>query len=734
LRGTFEEYIVGRLMEKLQMAAHAIGDIDALLDAAGVGSEDASFEEQIRQLVVAALAGKDVELATRQAEQSIDRAKDELEQEEASINAMLGGMDGHEYVGPRAPTLPETVRSMQPMDFALQALRMLGARVTEQEPGLFLVEENGGHQLFRFQESVHAPRSIYLAPGTPAFSRLVDRVIATGIHEVEDMDTNASEEALAIAARWVVSIGGQAKKGLIEKVSRCFAGNAVLRVRATVAHDSYERLVEVFCLRGQHSVPDTPRKGMEKLPRTIQSPGVSGVDVEKLVDSAKHDEAISEFCRFYIERRAQEMEAARDDARKRKKLEEEFTPRLEMTLVALQGRTNRQVQVKQQYTLDGATYENVITIEPFTECLLDPPEMGHCAESGKSVPLTCLDRCQISGALVQRHLLIRSELSNRLARRDLTVVCNLSGKRLLHDEAEISAVSGRPVQSSLLKCSVLSGKKAEPSEFGTCEFTGSEVLKSELSISKLSGKRYRSDEERSSSVSGLTGHPSEFVVCQATGRFLAANEAEQCEITGHYVRPGILQECEVTHKRVLPSQLSRCAATGQRVLPSLLITSSISGAQLLETAAARSALGQYCAPIETKTCGWSGERFHPTDLRVCELTGLSVHFRYVVGDRHLRLQPLIELLDGVRRTRDEIRLWEPIGEKISVSLGKGKCKVESAMLSPDGKHLAVSAAVRTMLGLRLRQAGVIYEIEGQSIIGRVVCGRRAADGWQIDQQ
>jgi hypothetical protein len=36
LRGTFEEYIVGRLMEKLQMASHAIGDIEALLEAAGI--------------------------------------------------------------------------------------------------------------------------------------------------------------------------------------------------------------------------------------------------------------------------------------------------------------------------------------------------------------------------------------------------------------------------------------------------------------------------------------------------------------------------------------------------------------------------------------------------------------------------------------------------------------------------------------------------------------------------
>ena len=91
LRGTFEEYIVGRLMEKLQMASHAIGDIEALLEASGISGEDENgatgFDEKIRQLVIAALAGKDVEAATRQAEQSIADAKSTLEREEESINA-----------------------------------------------------------------------------------------------------------------------------------------------------------------------------------------------------------------------------------------------------------------------------------------------------------------------------------------------------------------------------------------------------------------------------------------------------------------------------------------------------------------------------------------------------------------------------------------------------------------------------------------------------------------------
>ena len=73
LRGTFEEYIVGRLMEKLQMASHAIGDIEALLEATGMddqGEDSLAFEELIRRLVIASLAGKNVEKTTHLAEES----------------------------------------------------------------------------------------------------------------------------------------------------------------------------------------------------------------------------------------------------------------------------------------------------------------------------------------------------------------------------------------------------------------------------------------------------------------------------------------------------------------------------------------------------------------------------------------------------------------------------------------------------------------------------------------
>jgi hypothetical protein len=49
-------------MEKLQMASHAIGDMESLLEASGIDDDEngGTFDEKILRLVLAALAGKDV--------------------------------------------------------------------------------------------------------------------------------------------------------------------------------------------------------------------------------------------------------------------------------------------------------------------------------------------------------------------------------------------------------------------------------------------------------------------------------------------------------------------------------------------------------------------------------------------------------------------------------------------------------------------------------------------------
>jgi hypothetical protein len=192
---------------------------------------------------------------------------------------------------------------------------------------------------------------------------------------------------------------------------------------------------------------------------------------------------------------------------------------------------------------------------------------------------------------------------------------------------------------------------------------------------------------------------------------------------------GILEECAVTRKRVLPSELERCATTGKRVLKRILVTSSLSGASILEEVAVRSAAGTFCAPIEAKSCLWSGRICHPDDLRVCELTGLPIHFEFATSGDTPRLQPLVDLLNGIKRSTDEHQMWDAVATKVAATLGRGRCRVEAAVLAPGGRHLAVCSEIRTLLGFRVHQAGFVYAIKNNSVVGRVVQGRRASKGW-----
>jgi superfamily II DNA or RNA helicase len=732
LRDTFEEYIVGRLMEKLQMASHAIGDIEALLEAAGIDDDEdngCSFDEKIRQLVLAALAGKDVEKATRQAEQSIIEAKAKLESEEATINTMLGSMEGAEYVGPRPPKLPQTLRSMDASEFALAALRSLGARTTPQESGSYLVEENGGREWIRFDEDEGLQRATLYAPGSPAFSTLVSRMIATGVHEVQDVDDDPARKAEEITRAWIGTFDATVVGTKVEEVRRCFEGKALVRVRATVAHDSYERLVEVLCAPGEHKA-HAVRSGLYKLKDPIEDAHYLGIDIERVADAAERDPGIEEFCRFYNERRMQETQAAGDDERRRKKLEDDFTPRLELTVVALEGTVHREVTTKAEYRFDGAArYTSDITIVPRTGAVIAAPELGRCEITGRTAPKECLARCNVTSVQVLRHLLASSELSGRRALPEHSLPCSLSGKRILMDEAEQSAVTGKLVAKPFLKTSSISGKRAEPEHFGRCEFTGTEALKTELAVSEISGKHYRLDRQCRSAVSGKAGHKAEFLICEETRHPVIPQEAEQCETTGKFVRPGVLERCGVTRKAVLPSELEPCAVTQKRILKRLLVTSSISGARLQNELAIRSVAGKYCAPNEAKTCMWSGRRSHPDDLRVCTLTGIPFHVEFAASAPETYLQPLGDLLHGVHRTADAPDRWEDIAQKTSKALRGSRCRVETAHVSPDKRHLAICSEVRTLLGLRVNQAGLLYSVEDGTIVGRIAMGKRTPKGW-----
>lgn len=736
LSNTFEEYIVGRLMEKLQMASQAIGDVEAMLEASGLDEDEngsVGFEEMVRRLVVDSLAGKDVELATKTAGESISKAKLKLEEEQKNISSMLGSMGDPSEFGPRCPSLPKLDRSMDICSFVLTAKENFGSKLTPQSEGVYLCELNDEKESIYFEEkSSGRIDGVLYAQGTTAFERLVSKVISNRRHDVKDLDVDLESDIQQTVQSWISKFGGDFKEKETTKVWNCFSGTALVRVRSTVAHDSYERLVKVECLAQDHRVEIKP-KSLKSLGELIDGPLETGVVPDLLTEKAMLDEGIDEFCRFYKERMVQEVAAAGSDLRKKKKLEDEFTPRVEMSLVGLAGAMNRQIQIDVAYNIDSSfEYKSTIQIVSSEREVIESPDLFKCESTGKTVPYDCLAICDISGQRVLRHLLVSSEESGRKALPQYIVTCSLSGKKILSDEVEKSSITGELVSKSLLKTSALSGKQAEPKFFGRCEFTDSEVLEDELEVSQISGKKYRKDEQLQSVVSKKTGHKKEFIFCSETGQPLLSTEAETCELTKKVVIPGLLETCEVSNKRVLPAKLEKSAFSGKKALKRYFVSSSISDARLLEKEAVRSVNGNFCSPLEAKKCSWSDRDCHPDDLKGCNLTGLPIYLEYVTRKKPSRLEPLVDLLGSIRRTIDKEEIWAVVAEKSSTILKMKGCKVESAVLSPDKQKLAVCMEVKTWLGLKVRYAGFVFLIKDEEVIGKISLGRREKGNWLMD--
>ncbi len=631
-------------------------------------------------------------------------------------------------MGPRAPALPPTFRSMTVKDFTLEAFKGLGIKVAPNPPDLYAIEENGNRHYVRFEEASSANvKSTLYNEGSSAFQRLVDQVTATALHRVEDLDRDSEQNNSEIVRGWVESFGGIPKEVDIEKVSRKFEGKALVRVRATVLHDSYERLIEVVCLPGEHLYNDG-RPALRALAPTITELSEIGIDLEKIAEAASLDEGITEFSRFYLERREQEVRFAGSDERKGRKLYDEFTPRFAATVVALEGKVYREISARAHFEIDeGVDYQSIVAAIPSSGQISKSPPTDLCTKSGRNVPKSCLGRCQITGAYVLRHLLVKSELSGREVLPEYMEICSLTGKRVVQDELAVSDVSGQKVIANMLRRSEISGKRAEPQYFSHCSFTNAEALKTELSTSDVSGRMYRRDQEAVSSYSGKKGHVSEFISCFETRQLIAVAEAEKCQETGKFVRPGILVKCEATGKRVLPSECGRCSVSNKVALKRILVSSSISQTSVLPDFAIRSSAGKFCLPAEGQSCAWSGQKYHPDDLGTCTLTNFPIYNEFLTK-QNSRLRPLFELLNDVDCTaRDEH--FPTLEAALSDVLNGQKCRIVSGAISPTKNALAVCAEIKTLLGLKTNYLGFVFSPHKREIIGKIAQGKRTKRGW-----
>lgn len=199
-------------------------------------------------------------------------------------------------------------------------------------------------------------------------------------------------------------------------------------------------------------------------------------------------------------------------------------------------------------------------------------------------------------------------------------------------------------------------------------------------------------------------------------------------MTGNLVVPGILEQCQVSGKRVLPRELEKSVVTGKKALKRFFVLSSIPGARFLDDEGIVSATGTQCLE-EAKVCVWSSRKCHPDDLRSGELTHVTAHFEYMRRNGGVRLEPLLNLLNGVRRKSDKQELWAEVVEDISQVLG-GRFRIEA---SPGEDHLAVSVKAKSWLGLKTRQVGFLYAIRDRAPVGRVVSGKREAGVWVLQE-
>ena len=85
-----------------------------------------------------------------------------------------------------------------------------------------------------------------------------------------------------MARQWVENFGGKLGSVAVVEAQRSFSGEALVRVRAFVQHDSYERLINVECRRGSH-IRKGGRSLLAPVPNVIERTSEVGVDFGTLL-------------------------------------------------------------------------------------------------------------------------------------------------------------------------------------------------------------------------------------------------------------------------------------------------------------------------------------------------------------------------------------------------------------------------------------------------------------------
>ncbi len=667
--GSVEEKVVGRLLEKLQVISHAIGDIEAILESVnceGDGDDEDSFEKKIRELVVKSLRGQDVTEATELARESIDRAKRHLEEQHQEMDDTLGSLDALHRAGPSMPKLKRLTPTVPAKDFVLRAKQAEGVQIEKIDEEIYQFQLAGyGRELATFDENAASAWSgqavfmgmapkLYL-PGKPPFEKLTQHWVDESGHFVRDFCPWSARLAEKIARGWCATIpGAEFLEAEFTATRTAFQGSATVKARASNAVDSYEKLIKGKLQPKGHASHPVPCANEELVKEEILPSEILPNFRPAVARVVEADLDIGEFCRFYEARRQGEAEKTGGDPRKLHKVNTDFTPMVFAEVVALQGSRYEVGEMTVRFTLDGTwKYQFSLDVIPATGQILQDPPREACAATNRVMPKSCLGTCDVSKKVVLKHLLVRSEVSGRFGLSQYAVMCSSSGRCVLEDEVARSALTGKVVAASLLKRSPVSQRLGLPEDFARCEVTGIEVLRDELTQSQVSCRLFRVDEKIISAVSGTVGHRSEFILCQESGQPILPSESGRSDVSGRVVRKDLLHQSAKPPGRLgTGDEFVQCASTGQWLLRDEVTRSVVSGKWLdrdLLRPSARS--GQLALPEELVTCEESGAALLPAETGRCTLTGKLVDSRLLAKSQVSGAQALAKFFVRCAKTQ-----------------------------------------------------------------------------------
>lgn len=715
VRGSVEELVVARLLERLQLISHAIGDIEGIL---GTLEDEEDLETKIEELVLLSLAGHDVEVNRLRIEESIKEAKRLYDESLALVNESLGSgsMDALHRSGPSAPVIATvqprlTVHDLVRVHFAGRG------EVTELDNGRLKIRERGSgthYATFNANDPIlkdAAPQfggrpTRFYAEGEHAFERIVGANATKRLHNVVPKDLT-ERELTQLSKDWISRLSSSLTwihvKLLASRTH--LTGRLAALVTSGNALDRLQRLVEVVSPEGGWQSDEVRRRAITPFvsgyAATLKRESLPSSSIAALESAVQNDPSVRAFNEFYEARLTEELGKSGDVGNVARRLEERFRPRTTAELISAEGILNcsRTVQVGYRYAA-GATGVATLVIDG-TGKVVAEPSLSECELSRELFPEGDLSTCAVTGKRALTHLMAICSISSSRMLPEVAVKCTVSGDTLLPSEAVESEFSHRLLSP---KCAVqcdVSGKIAAIDEVGTCAFTGSIAHADHLAVSQVSACLYRADQQDSSVVSGTTGHASEFVKCELTRDSVLPKEVAPSSASGKLIRRDRLipsqknptrlaaelemVRCVVTNKLLIPDEtgvsdlsgrvvdielLAPSSWSGKLGLQDELLTCEVSGARILTTEAIRSAFSsKVLSPEYAVKCEVTEMTAASDEVTTCEFTGATAHVSQVavseVSERRYRAdQRDTSAVSGLSGHRSEFNRCALTGDSV----------------------------------------------------------------------